>query len=80
MEVITTAGLRILQLQRVLEKASLEVDVGGITEYNGRDIRNMFEEITDYLTHLPGFTKIQLPYIIRKILIPMLSTDDDETN
>ena len=40
----------------------------------------MFEEIRDYLTRLRGFTKIQLLYIIRKTLIPLLSANDDENN
>ena len=77
---MATAGLRALQPQRVLEKESLEVDVGEIPKYNGRDIPNMFEEIREYLTLLRGFTKIQLIYIICKILIPPLSANDDETN
>ena len=77
---MTTAGLRPLQPQRVLEKASLEVDVGEIPNYNVRDIPNTFEEIREYLTRLCGFTKIQHLYIICKTLIPPLSADDDETN
>ena len=77
---MTTAGLRPLQPQRVLEKASLEVDVGKIPKYNGREIPEMFEEIREYLTSLRGFTKIQLPYIICNTLIPPLSANVDETN
>ena len=77
---MTTTGLRSLQPQRVLEKASLEVDVGEIPKYNRRDIPKMFEEIREYLTRLHGFTKIQILYIIRKTLIPPLSADDDDTN
>ena len=38
----TTAGLRALHPKRVLEKASLEVDVGDIPKYNGRNIPKMF--------------------------------------
>ena len=77
---MTTAGLISLQTQRVLEKASLEVDVGEIPKYNGCDIPNIFEDIREYLTRLCGFTNIQLLYIIRKTLIPLLSADDNETN
>ena len=77
---ITTAGLRDIQPQRVLEKASLEVDKGDIPNYNGRDIPNMFEDIIDYLTRLRGFTKIKILYIIRKTLILLLASDDNETN
>ena len=40
---MTTAGLRSLQPHRVLEKASLDVDVGEIPKYNGRDIPKIFE-------------------------------------
>ena len=80
LEAMTTAGLRALQHQRVLEKSSLEVDMGGIPKYNGHEISKMFEEIREYLTRLRGFTKIQLLYIIRKIHIPPLSSNDDETN
>ena len=42
---MTTAGLRALHPQRVLEKASIEVDVGEIPKYNGRGIPKMFEDI-----------------------------------
>ena len=77
---MTTAGLRALQTQRVLEKASREVDVGEIPKYNVCDIPKIFEEIREYLTRLSGFTKILLLYIIRKTLIPPLSANDDETN
>ena len=77
---MTTAGLRSLQPQRVLEKASLEVDVGEITKYNGRDIPKMFEDFREYLTFLRGFNNIQLLYIIHKTLIPPLSANDDDTN
>ena len=80
LEAMTTAGLRALQHQRVLEKSSLEVDMGGIPKYNGHEISKMFEEIREYLTRLRGFTNIRLMYIIHKTLIPPLSYDDDETN
>ena len=76
----TTAGLRALQPQRLLEKASLVFDVGDIPKYNGRDIPKMFEEIKEYLTRLRGFTKNKLLYIICNTLITLLSADDDETN
>ena len=66
---ITTAGLRYLKPQIVLEKASIEVDMGDIPKYNGLDIPKTFEEITEYLTCLRGFTKIQLIHII---VIPLL--------
>ena len=77
---MTTASLRALQSLCVLDKTSLEVDVGEIPKYNGRDIPKMFEDIREYLTCLFGFIKIQLLYIIRNTLIPPLSSDDDETN
>ena len=77
---MTTAGLRSLQHQRVIEKASLEVDMGDIPKYNGREIPKMFEEIREYLTCLLGFTKIQLLFIIRKTLIPSISSNGDENN
>ena len=80
MAAITTAGLRALQSQRVLEKTSLEVDVGEIPKYNGRNIPKIFEDIREYLTRLRGFTKIKLLYIICKTFIPPLSANDDETN
>ena len=77
---MTTSGLRSLQPQHVLERASLKVDVGNIPKYNGHEIPKKFEDIREYLTRLRGFTKIQLMYIIRKTPISLLSADDDETN
>ena len=77
---MTTAGLRALQPHLIIEKALLEVDVGEIPNYNGRNIPKMFEEIREYLTCLHGFTKIKIMYIIRKTLIPPLSAYNDETN
>ena len=50
---MTTAGFRALQTKHVIEKASLEVDMGGITKYNGRGMPKMFENIIEYLTHHP---------------------------
>ena len=49
---MTTAGLRNLHPHIVIEKASLEVDVGQIPKYNGREIPKMFEETREYLNRL----------------------------